>query len=704
MGLPRGVVPVLLGGTSLGVVLGLGSGGWAHAEALPSPAAPSVDASAPIEVVVSAERGPAEVSSTRLDATLASRAPGGAGDPVKALESLPGVARPPLSSNQLVVWGAAPESTLFFIDGVEVPRLFHGSNIRSVLSADLIESVTLAPGAQGPDYGRGIGGAVRLGTRPLREESAHVAVDLSTLDGSAFVSDELGRGARLAIAGRYGWLDRTLGVVGAHPLGDVFSVPRYQDYQAKLELDLPEAAALDVALLGSGDQLQRNEPDTDRAAPRSSTASDGFQRLYLRYRRVSADGSSVEIVPWLGRDASDYSAHFGANPVMLDERALRFGLRAEHRSELTPGLELRLGIDAAGTLAHLTRSGSLTVPAREGDITLFGRPPGDDTNSDAWDASILDLGPYAALGFTWDALMLTPSLRVDSYLIEASRQTPRVGQTPSIGRTALTTELEPRIEARVALGARVALLAAAGLYSQPPAPRDLSAVFGTPSLGPERARHASLGESVEITPTLSLNTTAFVESMSALTVRDPAPTPELAHVLLQTGTGHSYGLQIALRQNPWHGFLGWLGYTLSRSERRDTPGANSRPFDADEPLVLSLVASQKLGDWTFGARFRYASGAPRTPLVGTLYDERDDTYQPLFGAHSSIRLPAFWQLDLRVDRRFRLGWGKLLGYLELLDVTNHANAEDYVYSADYTERGLVTGLPLVGIVGVRLEL
>jgi hypothetical protein len=247
-------------------------------------------------------------------------------------------------------------------------------------------------------------------------------------------------------------------------------------------------------------------------------------------------------------------------------------------------------------------------------------------------------------------------------------------------------------------------VAAAGLYSQPPAPRDLSAVFGTPSLGPERARHASLGESVDITSSLSLSTTGFVESMSALTVRDPAPTPALAHSLLQTGTGHSYGLQMALHQNPWHGFFGWLTCTLSRSERRDTPSASSRPFDADEPLLLSLVASQKLGNWTLGTRFRYASGAPRTPVVGTLYDERDDIAQPIFGARSSLRLPSFWQLDLRVDRRFPIGSGQLLGYLELLDVTNRANAEDYVYSADYSERGRVTGLPLVGVLGARLEL
>ncbi len=135
------------------------------------------------------------------------------------------------------------------------------------------------------------------------------------------------------------------------------------------------------------------------------------------------------------------------------------------------------------------------------------------------------------------------------------------------------------------------------------------------------------------------------------------------------------------------------------------PGSSVRLFDYDEPHVLTAVGSQELGSWKMGVRFRYTSGAPRTPVIGAFYDEKDDAYQPIFGAHNSIRLPAFWQLDVRVDRNFALSEiTRLVVYLEALNVTNHSNGEEYTYSADYTRRGVITGLPIVGVVGARLEL
>ena len=127
--------------------------------------------------------------------------------------------------------------------------------------------------------------------------------------------------------------------------------------------------------------------------------------------------------------------------------------------------------------------------------------------------------------------------------------------------------------------------------------------------------------------------------------------------------------------------------------------------DEDEPAVLTLAGNQMLGRFTIGVRFRYASGLPRTPVKGALYDEKDDTFQPIFGAQNSIRLPAFWQLDLRVDRRFSLGeHAELALYLEALNVTNHSNAEEFSYDTRYAQRGVITGLPALGLLGARLSL
>jgi hypothetical protein len=625
-------------------------------------------------------------------------------DPAQVIEDLPGVARPSFDSGQLLVWGSSPAETQVFVDGVPIPALFHGSAIRATIAGAMVHSVTLTPGAYGADYGRGLGGVVRVETAdvPL---GVHGEVDANTLDGGGLASYAPSQGVRVEAAGRYGWIASTSKAVGARDVGDFYEVPQYRDYQAKAQLALRERESLDVVVLGSGDDLTRTIPDPDPGRARSQSMQTDFQRAYLHYRRELDDGAVVDVVSWVGHDVSHLDDRFGGAPATLDQETVRWGLRASERSRLAGRVQLRAGLDVDGSDASLRRQGSLEVPPREGDVAVFGQPPGAATNADRWSADVVGVAPYVALDVDAGALALTPGLRLDGYLLEASRQTPRVGQTPSIGLSHLDGVLEPTLSARLRITPAWALVAAAGLYSQPPAAADLSAVFGTPTLGPESAAHATLGETLRVTPRLSLEVLGFYKALWGLAVRDPSPTPALARVLLDDGIGRAYGVQWLLRQQLWRGFSGWVAYTVSRSERRDAPTAGWRLFDDDQPHTLAVVASQTAGPWTFGARMRFARGLPRTPVTGALFDARDDAYQPVFGAQNSVRLPDFWQLDLRVDRAFELGRGaRLVVSLEGLNVTDQSNGEEFVYSADYARRGTVAGLPVLGVAGARVEL
>ncbi|MEO8900918.1 MAG: TonB-dependent receptor plug domain-containing protein [Polyangiaceae bacterium] len=670
-----------------------------------APSALAQTAAEPTEIAVHGVHPRRDASETKLSADSARQQVGTEDDPAKAVSNLPGLARAGLGTEQLVLWGAAPEDTRVYVDGVEIPQLFHGSALRSTVNGDLLQSVALSPGAFGADYGRAIGGMVRLETRDALEDGYHAKLELSTLDASALLSAPLSERIHLTVAARYGLLDRALSAVGARDVSEFFAVPRYRDYQAKVQVALRERESLDLVLLGSGDDLSRSSANSDPARARSNFTDSAFQRVYLRYRRALEDGSSVEAVPWVGRDELHYTARLGANAAYLAQSAVRWGVRAEQRSRVSDQVALRFGLDTASAHTALERQGSLTVPTREGDVYVFGQPPGDDTNSDRWHITVLNVAPYASVD--WDAgpVTFSPGLRFDLYLLEASRSTPRIGQTPALAQSALDAEIEPRFSARWRMSSRAALLGAVGLYSQPPAAQDLSAVFGTPSLGPERAAHASLAESVELTSSLSVNVTGFYRALTELNVRAEAPNPKLAHALVPGGVGRSYGAQVLLRQKQWHGLSGSVAYTLSRSERRDAPDAATRLFDYDEPHVLTALGSAAWSAWSFGLRFRYATGAPRTPVLGALYDERDNVFQPIFGAHNSLRLPVFWQLDARLDRTFALGQRRrLVTYVEVLNVTNRANGEEYRYDADFGRRGVITGLPLVGAIGARLEL
>ena len=75
--------------------------------------------------------------------------PGSAGDPIKVIESLPGLARPAGTgpgAGQLAVRGSAPEDTSFYVDGMPLFQLYHFGNLYSVLQDEWIKDVDFRAG------------------------------------------------------------------------------------------------------------------------------------------------------------------------------------------------------------------------------------------------------------------------------------------------------------------------------------------------------------------------------------------------------------------------------------------------------------------------------------------------------------------------------------------------------------------------------
>ncbi|HEY6036705.1 MAG TPA: hypothetical protein VIV58_20650, partial [Kofleriaceae bacterium] len=127
--------------------------------------------------------------------------------------------------------------------------------------------------------------------------------------------------------------------------------------------------------------------------------------------------------------------------------------------------------------------------------------------------------------------------------------------------------------------------------------------------------------------------------------------------------------------------------------------------DYDQTHVLGVLASYDLGGgWQAGARFRYTTGVPRTDVTGSFYDARDDAFQPLFGEHNAIRVPAFYQLDVRFERTLTLADHRTNLFIDVQNVTNRKNPEEIIYNYDYTVQKYITGLPTLAVIGARVDL
>jgi TonB family protein len=659
-----------------------------------------------VQILVTAPRLKKQVVSTEVQATQAQRVAGTQGDVLKVVENLPGVARAAVGSGALVVWGASPQDTRVYVDGIHVPRLYHDGAYRSILPSGFVKSVELIPGGYGPAFGRGLGGIVTVSMRPLDEDGVHGTVGGDVIDASADVRAKIADRVHVAVAFRKSYLDSVLKAVTSEDVGEYVPIPRYWDGQARAAYEIAPHETIEVGGFASSDQINHTLVNSDPALTTTQTTSTDFQRYYVRYDKHMDDGQVVSVVPSFGFNSTSLVNLFGSTPTDVKNDSTQLALRAEWHGPLLEHLRASVGLDAEALLSRLHRDGSIGAPPREGDLYVFGEPPPSQVNSDDWRTTILTLGAFAELDASLldDRLHIVPGARFEPFVDSTNKSVPTTGTAPAVGYTHEDTVVEPRVSVRYAFTPRISAKAAFGMYHQAPQPEELSAVFGTPTLVLSTAQHYLSGASFQMTETLSLEVTAFLSESQDLVVRSQAETPYLAHALDQSGIGRSYGAQFLLRQQTIGRFFGWISYTMMRSERRDAPNLDWRLFDYDQTHVFTALGSYDLGaGFEVGARFRYATGYPRTPVVGSYVDVRSDTYEPIFGLQNSIRIPAFYALDVRVAKRFK--WRSLEGeaYLDVQNVTDHSNAEEIVYNTNYTQRGYISGMPILPVFGARIS-
>ncbi|WP_256012502.1 TonB-dependent receptor [Desertivirga xinjiangensis] len=128
------------------------------------------------------------------------------------------------------------------------------------------------------------------------------------------------------------------------------------------------------------------------------------------------------------------------------------------------------------------------------------------------------------------------------------------------------------------------------------------------------------------------------------------------------GKGRAYGIELFLKKK-YGDFNGWIGYTLSRTERSFDGIDNGTYFPAkqDRTHDLSLVAIYKAGKrWTLSGTFVYNTGnAVSFPHGKYQLEDRTEYY---YGERNRDRMPDYHRLDLgatlegKPGKRFTSSW------------------------------------------------
>ena len=492
-----------------------------------------------LEIVIIAPTLTKQVVSTKVDADQARRVAGTSGDVLKIVENLPGVARATAGSGAVVVWGAAPEDTRVYVDGMRVPLLYHFGGFRSVIHSDFVRSVELIPGGYGAQYGRGLGGLVKVDTRDPASDRLHGSAGLDLIDASVAATGPIANKVSAAIAARRSHLDAILKEVTSRDTSAFFPIPKYYDGQARVRYQPEKHTFVELGGMISSDEVSRTVGNADPAYRKEENKSLSFQRLYLRYETETAEGGKVSAMPWIGWDRSTLTGRFGGTPTVLEVDSRDYGFRASYRGRVAPFLTAEVGLDLEAAMHSARRVGSVTAPPREGDARAFGQPPSDQINLDTWQTAEGSAAPYVEGDFSLfdDKLHVVPGLRLDPQFTSVSKRVPTEGVFAPQGVFTSDTALEPRLAVRYAMSSRVTFKAAFGQYRQAAQPQDLSASFGNPTLQSARATQLLFGGAFELNRNISLETTVFRTTSDGLPVRNPSSSPLIAQALVNGGKG-----------------------------------------------------------------------------------------------------------------------------------------------------------------------
>ena len=645
----------------------------------------------PYETVVRSDRERKEVTRTTLQAAEVQRIPGTQGDTLKVVQNLPGVARPAFNGGQLIIRGTSPQESGVFLDGLRIPLLYHFGGLTSVYNSELLEAVDYLPGNFSAYYGDITGGVINVRSRDPRMDRLHGTGQVNLIESNALVEGPITETLGFALAGRRSYVDLVLGLVPQNEDAPSLQVaPRYYDAQLKLVWKPRSLSRHTFTLQGitSRDRLGLvldRPADTDPAINGTLDVTTGFSQLRLRHQ-YRADALTLDTHALVGNTLIEFS--LGSRNLRIASTDLNLRATAEY-ALLGDTVTLAGGLDVVSNFAKV--NANVQAPPREGEP-----PPSSPVQEILTaDGDFLQYYPSAWAEVRWQpvkGLLVVPGLRSESYVF-TDQQSPK--------RT-----LNPRLAVRYALTDTLTLKGGAGVYHGPPINEEPSVGFGNPDLRAKRSLQYSVGTEWQARPEWFVSGEVFYNDLDDLIVRSGGLIErggeQVPERLRNGGVGRIYGFELLVRRSLTERLFGWVSYTLSRSERRDAPGAGWRLFDNDQTHVLTAIASYKLpAGWEVGARFRYASGNPNTPVVGSVRDDASDTFIPLYAAVNSRRLPSFNQLDIRVDKTFVYDRWTLNVYLDLTNAYNNAAVEGIAYNYNYTESAFFEGLPILPVLGAK---
>ncbi|MBI4649617.1 MAG: TonB-dependent receptor [Bacteroidia bacterium] len=613
-------------------------------------------------------------------------------DIIKTVQLLPGVQSGNEGSSGLYVRGGGPDQNLILLDGVPVYNVNHLFGFFSVFNADAVNSVTLIKGGFPARYGGRLSSVldIRMKEGNMKEikgeGSVGIVASRLTIEGP-ILKDK----ASFIISGRRTYID-----ILAQPFIKYFSAKQqgydkfmagyfFYDLNSKLNYKFSDRNRLYLsAYLGNDKAYMRMQDSNDDYFNKTNfnlrwgNITSAFRWNYIlnnklfsnttitysRYRfstggyftNVDKIQNTTEemsydyisgIYDWGGKADFDY--------MPAPNHYIRFGINNIYHT-FKPGINVFKQSGAGSGID--TTFGNKNIYANEysvyaeDDMKLFGR------------------------------LNLNAGLHYSGFLVENE----------------FYHSLQPRLSGSYILTEKWSVKAAYSHMSQYihlltntsiGLPTDLWLPV-TDTIKPMKSVQYALGSAYSVSDQIVVTLEGFYKSMENLIEYKEGASffssKDNWEQNVEMGRGWSYGVELLIEKK-FGKISGWLGYTLSWSQRQfeNISFGQVFPYKYDSRHDISIAVTYKITDnIDAGAVWVYSTGTAVTLAMEKylssisyrdefIYNYYDNNFIEYFEKRNSYRMPSYHRLDLSVNFHKKLKWGERILCVGVYNAYNRKN-------------------------------
>ena len=604
------------------------------------------------------------------------KSPGANRDISRIVQSYPGVAFSPIGyRNDLIVRGGSPSENRFYLDGVEIPNINHFSTQGAsggpvgILNADLIREVNFYTGAFPTDKGNALSSVLDFKLRDGDMERNSLKATLGASEVSLASNGHLGKKTSYLVSVRQSYLQFLFDMLGLPFL------PTFTDAQFKLKTRFDARNELTVLGLGGIDKMKLNTKADDEDneyilsyLPKIQQETFTLGAVYRHYAGAHVQ-SVVASHSYLNNRNTKYQQNDESDPEHLMLR-----LRSTEQNT-----QLRLENSSSFRNWKVTVGTSLDYSQYSN--TTFQKVYTDRAQTFDYHTylGIMRWGLFGTVNYTSIDERFTASLglRADANNYSAAMKD-------------LSDQLSPRLSLSYQLTEHWSLSGNAGLYYQLPPYTALgfknnNGLYANKyALRYMQVSQGSVGLNWRKGDTFEVSVEGFYKDYDKipLSVADGIPLTCKGNdygvigneLLTSTAQGRSYGAELLLK---------WLvakklnlasSFTLFKSEYRTDKESEYIASAWDNRFIFNLRGTYNLPrHWSVGMKVSCIGGAPYTPYdadkssLVTAWNAQGKPYYD-YTRYNEERLPAFTQVDIRIDKTFYLKRCMLGFYIDLQNI------------------------------------